>query len=110
MVNYSLIAGSNTTLTCTVTGYSISGLSVEINITWFSNEKAILTDNEMISESNMPQTFISQLTLSPLKLEDENVTCSATAHLLSPQANIDRSSTASRALDLNIEGSYIYKS
>ena len=107
-VNYSLVAGSNTTLMCNVLNYSYNESSVVINITWFRNRRALSADDEnILILSNSPPTFTSQLSLSPLKLEDENITCSATASLFSPQANIDISLTALKSLALNIGGNYI---
>ena len=104
----SLIAGSSTTLTCTVEDYSVSGLDIGINITWLSSQAALSNDDErvMISESSESlSTFTSHLTFSPLSAKDTNITCSATAYLVSPRPFIDKSSVKTKDIVLlTIEG------
>ena len=104
----SLVAGSNTTLVCTaVNDYAVTGHNISVNITW-SRSKTVLSndhDRVAISELSISQpTFISKLNLSPLSAEDANVTCSATANLVTPNSFIIESPLGSTSVHLSIEG------
>ena len=105
--NGSLVAGSNVTLTCTVSDYDVIGHIVSLNITWSRSETVLSNNHErvIISElSNSQPTFISKLTLSPLSAEDANITCSATVYLVEPNPFITESPLGSTYVHLSIEG------
>ena len=103
-----LIAGSNTTLICTVDDYAVSDLGVTVNITWSKPELILSNNHQRVDITDMSQSetvFISQLRFSPLSSFDDNITCSATAFLVEPQPFIESTSTETRYnVYLNIEG------
>lgn len=60
-----------------------------------------------ISETfRLQSSSVSQLTLSPLSAEDENITCSATAYLPSSSPYSIENSTGSDNVELSIIGIY----
>ena len=103
-----LIVGSNTTLVCTVNYYNISD-RVQMNITWLRSETVLSNEEERVAiskSSGSPSTFISQLTLSPVGVQDENISCSATAYYVvahNPSIEI-RSIETNYLIHLIIEG------
>ena len=106
----SLSIGSNTALNCTVENYSIADFDVSFNATW-SRSRTVLSNNSdnvvILNFNESLSTFISQLTLSPLSANDENITCSVTVFLATPDSFIEISPTVSKHVQLTIEGTNI---
>ena len=106
--NDSLVAGSSTTLTCTVSDYGVNIHNISVNITWSRYETVLSNDHNrvIISEisNSQPQTFISNLTLFPLSVEDANITCSAIAYLVATNSFITESPSESTSVYLSVEG------
>ena len=101
----SLEVGSSTVLNCTV---SISDFDVLINITWSRSGIVFSNDSDRVIISDLHEslsTSISQLTLSPLSANDDNITCSANVYLATPNSFIEISPTVSKHAQLTIEGS-----
>ena len=102
----SLSAGSLASLVCTVKYYDF-GDDIQMMITWLRAEIVLSNGQERVAiseSSGSQQTFISQLTFSPLSAYDENISCSAMAHLVTPNSLIEMSSTKSIVVLLDIEG------
>ena len=106
----SLEVGSSTVLNCTVENYSIADFDVLINVTWSRSGIVLSNDSDRVIISNLHESLslsISQLTLSPLSANDDNITCSASVHLATPNSFIEMSPTVSRHVQLTIEGTTI---
>ena len=104
----SLEVGSSTVLNCTVKNYSIADFDVLVNVTWSRSGIVLFNDSDRVSISNLHEslsTSISQLALSPLSANDDNITCSASVHLATPNSFIEMSPTLSKHVQLTIEGS-----
>ena len=103
----SVSIGSSTALHCTVKNYTIADFDVSVNITW-SRSGTILSNNSdravILNINGSLSTFISQLTLSPLSANDENITCTVTMYLTTSNSFIEISSTVSKHVQLTIEG------
>ena len=106
----SLSIGSSTALHCTVKNYTIADFDVSVNVTW-SRSGMILSNNSdrviILNFKGSLSTFISQLTLSPLSANDENITCSVTVYLATPNSFIEISPTIPNHVQLTIEGTNI---
>ena len=100
----SLEVGSSTVLNCTV---SISDFDVLINVIWSRSGIVLSNDSDRVIISNLYESLsasISQLTLSPLSANDDNITCSANVYLATPNSFIEMSSFVSKQVQLNIDG------
>ena len=102
----SLEVGSSTVLNCTVTNYSIANVDVVVNITWSRSGIDLSNDSDRVVILNIKDssTSISQLTLSPLSANDDNITCSVNVELATPNSFIEMTPTESKQVQLTIEG------
>ena len=106
----SLEVGSSTALNCTVKNYSIADFDVLINFTWSRSGIVLSNDSDRVIISNLHEplsTSISQLALSPLSANDDNITCSVNVYLATPNSFIEMSFSVSKQVQLNIEGTAI---
>ena len=106
--NGSLEVGSSIVLVCKIKNYNITDFGVLVNVTWSKSGTVLSNDTNRVVISNHYEsllTFISQLTLSPLSANDDNITCSANVYIALPNSFIEMSATVSRHVQLNIEGS-----
>ena len=106
----SLDVGISTALECTVEDYSIADSDVVVNVTWSISGTVLSNDSDVMIISNLNEslsTFVSQLTLSPLRVNDENITCSANTYLATPNPYIEMSPTVSKQVQLMVEGNII---
>ena len=106
----SLSVGSSTALNCTVKNYSIANYDVSFNVTW-SRSGTILSNNSdrlvILNFNESLSTFTSQLILSPLSANDENITCTVIISPTIPNSFIEMSPTTLKQIQLNIEGKII---
>ena len=102
----SIEAGSSTVLDCTVTNYSIADFDVSVYITWSISGIILSNDSDRVIILNIKDssTSTSQLTLSPLSANDENITCSVNVYLATPNSFIEMTPTVSKQVQLTIEG------
>ena len=108
--NGSLEVGSSTVLVCKIKNYNITDFGVSVNVTWSRSGTVLSNDMNRVVIFNHYEsllTFISQLTLSPLSANDDNITCSAYVYTAMPKSFIEMSPTVSKHVQLNIEGSTI---
>ena len=106
----SLSVGSSSALNCTVKNYSIADFDVSVDITWLRSGTILSNNNDRVIILNFNGSlsmFISQLTLSPLSANDENITCSVTVYLATPNSFIEISPSVSKHVQLTIEGTNI---
>ena len=105
----SLEVGSSTVLNCTVTNYSIDNFDASLNITWSRSGIVLSNDSDRVVILNIEDssTSTSQLTLSPLSANDDNITCSVNVELVTPNSFIEMTPTVSKQVQLTIEGMYI---
>ena len=104
-----LEVGSNTVLNCTVTNYSIANFDVSVYITWSISGAILSNDSDRVIILNIKDssTSTSQLTLSPLSANDENITCSVNVRLAILNSFIKMTPTVSKQVQLTIERMYI---
>ena len=96
----SLRVGSDSDLNCTLENYNIFDFNVFIFFTWSRSSN----NSERTFISSRHGLFTSQLTLSPVSAKDKNITCSVSANLATPNPYVEMSPTASKHVQLNIEG------
>ena len=104
-----LEVGSSTVLNCTATNYIIADFDVSVYITWSISGTILSNDSDRVIMFNIKDssTSISQLTLSPLSANDDNITCSVNVCLAIPNSFIEMTPTASKQVQLTIERMYI---
>ena len=110
MYKGSLRVGSDTKLNCTVTNYNTLDLDISLHFTWSKSGVVLSNDSDRMTISNLHESFltsISQLILSPLSANDDNITCSASVHLATPNSFIEMSPIVQKHVQLNIEGTTI---
>ena len=106
----SLTVGSDVELNCTVVNYNIFDFNASIHFNW-SRSGIVLSNDSYRLVISRPHgsayVFMSQLFLSPLSANDSNITCSASVYSATPF--IETSPTASKHVQLNIEGTTLYQ-
>lgn len=73
--NTTLYAGSAVNLTCTVTLIQEVDINVMLNLTWFQGSTLAAFNTTLISP--LQNSFTKVLTLSPLSVMENNITCLA---------------------------------
>ena len=105
----SLEVGSSIILSCTVTNYGIADIGILINFTWSRSGIVLSNDSDRVVILNIEDssTSTSQLTLSPLSANDDNITCSVNVELATRNSFIEMTPTVSKQVQLTIKGMYI---
>ena len=105
----SLEVGFSTVLSCTVTNYSFTDFDASLDITWSRSGIDLSNDSDRVVILNIEDssTSTSQLTLSPLSANDDNITCSVNVELATPNSFIEMTPTVSKQVRLTIEGTNV---
>ena len=107
----SLTVGSDVELNCTVENYNIFYFNASIHFNWSRSGIVLSNDSYRLVISRPHRSayvFMSQLFLSPLSANDSNITCSASVYSATLNPFIETSPTASKHVQLNIEGTTLH--